>query len=872
MARVLCAQQITHPNSNTKQPDTLFIVEIGVNTPPKLIFEKGSPNNVTIKMTSGAKYYKITSAGQPASKPAPGSAASVPVPVSASKVPATVTTPAAAAAASVAVSKAPESVAVSKASASVPTPATVTTPAAAAAAAAAASVAVSKAPESALAPASALVTVPTPATATTPAAAAAASVTESKVQVPGSAPGSAPTPTPTPQALAPPTKVCGLVNPSVLCYANSAIQLLLDIPEIPAYFKDLTDDKLKGIKYIEPLTDADVNPLLPERNCDPLTDEAKQTNTTNIRRLREIFKKIADESVENKPTSIIDVLDPAKPSEAGTVPAKPSEAGTGPSIDNAAYSQLVQNVTSTPADFIKPDGTAAIELAKSIQEVNKNKETKQPEKKAIIADYTRGSVVKSYANQYTEAGADEFLRSIFFPVFTCVDDPTNFTKLIGTIQSTTNTCENNNQPETKLQYDPMVILNLDNNYNATTTTTIKTLLTAHTKEYEISNYSELCGTLAEDKLSGSDKKELDELKKSISAPEARRPTSFANMNGEEQYKDAYQKYQEYSNKLIVAKNDALTAGKNDALTKMKEIELAKIKTTIQALEKTLAQQKRAVFQTNTKIELAKNAAEIETLNETLAQQRNDVIETRAKLPELYSETKSGNTPWTNYFEAIENAIYAKKSYMLEKGLAGKITATQNNIKLQNDTKYIIINLPRIKKGVDGVKDIRNEKKVEIDKEITIDSVRFRRKGCIFHVGTGEGGHYVYGSYDKDGEPNHVRDDNLITYKNQADETARINAQGPTNVLKYYNNYQSTDPNDINIYNRAKPNTYVQYNIGVVNKTFDYESKDYLATLCLYERIDPQAQTQTQPNKGGSTKTKKRKHKNKKRKTQHTKRN
>ena len=117
---------------------------------------------------------------------------------------------------------------------------------------------------------------------------------------------------------------------------------------------------------------------------------------------------------------------------------------------------------------------------------------------------------------------------------------------------------------------------------------------------------------------------------------------------------------------------------------------------------------------------------------------------------------------------------------------------------------------------------KNFTKIDITNEITIDKVQFRRKGCIFHVGPVGGGHYVYGSYDKDGVPNHVRDDAQII---------------------------------------EKPD-------GIAPKVFEQDG--YESTVCLYERIEPQTQNQT--NKGGSTKTKKRKHKNKKRKTQHKKRN
>ena len=137
--------------------------------------------------------------------------------------------------------------------------------------------------------------------------------------------------------------------------------------------------------------------------------------------------------------------------------------------------------------------------------------------------------------------------------------------------------------------------------------------------------------------------------------------------------------------------------------------------------------------------------------------------------------------------------------------------------MQTDTKYIILYLNRNVYNNDGQQE-KNTTKIDITKEITINNVQFRIKGCIFHVGPVGGGHYVYGSYDKDGNPKHVRDD------------ARI----------------------------------IEASVGIAPKVFTQDG--YESTVCLYERVEAQLI------KAGSIQTKKRKHKNKKRKTQHKKRN
>ena len=151
------------------------------------------------------------------------------------------------------------------------------------------------------------------------------------------------------------------------------------------------------------------------------------------------------------------------------------------------------------------------------------------------------------------------------------------------------------------------------------------------------------------------------------------------------------------------------------------------------------------------------------------------------------------------------------------GIIGNQNTKQIKHTLQTDTKYIILYLNRNVYNNAGQQE-KNTTKIDITKEITINNVQFRIKGCIFHVGPVGGGHYVYGSYDKDGNPKHVRDDDKI----------------------------------------------IEASVGIAPKVFAQDG--YESTVCLYERVEAQLI------KAGSIQTKKRKHKNKKRKTQHKKRN
>jgi len=671
MTRVLCAEQIT--DLNTISPDTLFIVEIGVTTQPKIIFEKGSPSSPKIRATDKAKYYKITYAGQPskpasnAIKPAPVTVptpaqALTPEPASVSESKAPTSAAAAAAAASVAVSKGPvpAQVTVSKApeSAPVQVPGSASKATTPAAAAAAASVAVSKAPESAP------VQVPGSASKATTPAAAAASITERKEQAPA--------------------PIYKLKNQSVACYLNSAIQLLLDIPEIPEYFTENMDNDIDKFEL-----------RIPTGANDPYgcsADVSKQKE--NIKRLKKIFNTITTNPANN-PTDILDIKNV--------------------NGSDSVYKELA--ITNLDG-FITANGG------------------------------------------YNEADPGEFLSSLFFPNHSCLDAANSFTNKIGVMQEYQIKCDENygkhrSQYQSVLQF-PLKSVDLTKVRDVT----IKELLTEYLNEEAMDEYTDRCGNGKDPDAAENDL--INNLNVINNArPETPQPTGA--------YIKASQDYDEYSKKLMRTYNNdeniGIKAAMNNALNDMKK-------------------------------------AEIDTATAT-----------------------NTATPWSDRFVNICNATNALEKHRINSGRFGHQTGMRSVLKLQSnpDTKYIIIYINRADRD-NAANQVKLQNKVLIDKEITIDDIQFRRKGCAFHVGTGPSGHYVYGSYDKDGNQNHVRNDDRIIEK----------------------------PDEI------------------VQKVFEQDG--YLSTVCLYERIDPQAPTQTQSTLGGSTKTKKRKHKNKKRKTQYKNRN
>jgi ubiquitin C-terminal hydrolase len=399
-------------------------------------------------------------------------------------------------------------------------------------------------------------------------------------------------------------KVCGLKNPGSMCYLNTAIQLLLDIPEISDYFSKKKIDE--PIKYT----------ISPQCKTMP-TETDKREYNKNIKLLQHIFNTINTDSAKN-PKTQTDIIKIKTPG---------SEQTETPTTENTAYYELAKkhgDAFLNDQDRLKQEVLQNIHLYQGLTPENVDK---------YIEDE-----IAPLERKYNQADPGEFLSTLFFPNFLCVDEANNFTKIIGVMESSEITCKN------------------DKKYN--TTTIYSPIITLYT----------------------------DDTNKSISA----------------------------------------------LLEKYKEIE------------------------------------EIEGVSE---QCKTDT-------------------------DTNENQ---------------KTKQIKHTLQRDPETKYIILYLNRTSYNT----------KIEIDKEITINGVNYRRKGCIFHTGNTGGGHYVYGSYDKDGKPNHVRDDAEIISVREPGIAGRV---------------------------------FIQFR--------------YHATVCLYERVEPQ----TQLIKAGSTKTKKRKHKNKKRKTQHKARN
>ena len=84
---------------------------------------------------------------------------------------------------------------------------------------------------------------------------------------------------------------------------------------------------------------------------------------------------------------------------------------------------------------------------------------------------------------------------------------------------------------------------------------------------------------------------------------------------------------------------------------------------------------------------------------------------------------------------------------------------------------------------------RVSNKIDINKNIAIEGVTFIRKGCIFHSGGGSGGHYVYGAYDKNGDPDYIIDD-----LNSADASNVFNQNGWVSTMCLYERVISSLPN------------------------------------------------------------------------------
>jgi ubiquitin C-terminal hydrolase len=91
---------------------------------------------------------------------------------------------------------------------------------------------------------------------------------------------------------------------------------------------------------------------------------------------------------------------------------------------------------------------------------------------------------------------------------------------------------------------------------------------------------------------------------------------------------------------------------------------------------------------------------------------------------------------------------------LKNGYTGIQTSQQRTLIPQ---KHVIFQTER-KAATEDDQFARNERPVDITKEVQINGSRYRIKGCIFHSGSGQSGHYVYGAYDEQGNPQYVVND------------------------------------------------------------------------------------------------------------------
>ena len=86
-----------------------------------------------------------------------------------------------------------------------------------------------------------------------------------------------------------------------------------------------------------------------------------------------------------------------------------------------------------------------------------------------------------------------------------------------------------------------------------------------------------------------------------------------------------------------------------------------------------------------------------------------------------------------------------------------------NIKLNNIKNNLLIQLKRFNKGFRANK-LSNS--ITPNKEIEIDSIKFKLQGCIIHYGRLTGGHYNYLVFDEDGNPSKLIDDEEIIHKDK----------------------------------------------------------------------------------------------------------
>lgn len=122
--------------------------------------------------------------------------------------------------------------------------------------------------------------------------------------------------------------------------------------------------------------------------------------------------------------------------------------------------------------------------------------------------------------------------------------------------------------------------------------------------------------------------------------------------------------------------------------------------------------------------------------------------------DLQKLPSNGSFNWANYYFLKINAETDLLSYKLTRGYTGIQTSQQRTLIPQ---KHVIFHTER-KAATEDDQFARNTTPVDITKEVQINGSLYRIKGCIFHSGSGQSGHYVYGAYDEQGNPQYVIND------------------------------------------------------------------------------------------------------------------
>lgn len=167
-------------------------------------------------------------------------------------------------------------------------------------------------------------------------------------------------------------------------------------------------------------------------------------------------------------------------------------------------------------------------------------------------------------------------------------------------------------------------------------------------------------------------------------------------------------------------------------------------------------------------DIIKKSKEYETVSMRLlvAPTNQALIKEKAKIAtELNVLLSNGTFNWADYFFNKINAEIELLSHQLTNGYTGIQTSQQRTLIPQ---KHVIFHTER-KAATQANPMARNETSVDITKVVQINGLQYRIKGCIFHSGSGLSGHYVYGAYDDQGNPQYVINDIQKSYQCKFDD-------------------------------------------------------------------------------------------------------